>query len=75
VRYIAIYYTMLYIALYVMLCWQPLYVANAGGVIAMRLTHSHEDGFLLYILSEVTSTLITLLPSEEMENFWEFNIN
>ena len=32
---------------------QPLYVANAGGVIAMRLTHAGEDGFMLYIPSEV----------------------
>lgn len=38
---------------YLLIVLQPLYVANAGGVIAMRLTHAGEDGFMLYIPSEV----------------------
>lgn len=32
---------------------QVIDVGYGGGVIAMRLTHAGEDGFVLYIPSEV----------------------
>lgn len=31
---------------------KTIYVGNAGGIIAMRMTHTGEDGFILYIPSE-----------------------